>query len=194
MKKIVTIVVAILMTANVWAQSPKMMSYQAVVRNSIDALVINSSIGIQISILQNSTTGTAVYVERQFPTTNSNGLVSIEIGNGTVVSGDITTIDWANGPYFVKTEIDLNGGANYTIIGTSQFLSVPYAFYAETTNSASSQSAFHVSGSSSWQAVSGSDTYINWTNEEYDLGNNISSNVYTPSSFLTQLVSGDKCG
>ncbi|MEA3508406.1 MAG: FISUMP domain-containing protein, partial [Synergistota bacterium] len=75
--------------------------------------------------------GTAVYVETQTPTTNVNGLVSIEIGAGTVQSGDFTTIDWANGPYFIKTETDPAGGTNYTITGTSQLLSVPYALHAK---------------------------------------------------------------
>src|SRR5690606_5012921 len=80
--------------------------------------------------------GPEVYIERQFPTTNTNGLASIEIGNGTVVNGDFIAIDWANGPYFIKTEIDLNGGSSYTITGTSQLLSVPYALYAMNTGNA----------------------------------------------------------
>lgn len=134
MKKIITIIAALLITANVWSQHPNMMSYQAVIRNSDDKLMTNTSVGMQISIIQSSTNGTAVYVERQFPTTNSNGLVSIEIGgsNATTVSGNISTIDWSNGPYFIKTETDLNGGSNYTISGTSQLLTVPYAMHAKT--------------------------------------------------------------
>src|SRR5437764_8880255 len=73
-----------------------------------------------------------MYVETQATTTNMNGLVSIEIGNGTVVSGNFSTINWANGPYFIKTETDPTGGTNYTVGGTSQLMSVPYALYAET--------------------------------------------------------------
>ena len=131
MKKVFTILVALLLTAKVFAQSPEKMSYQAVIRNSSDALVSNTNIGMQISILQGSASGTAVYVETQTPTSNANGLVSIEIGGGTVVSGDFSTIDWANGSYFVKTETDPAGGTSYTITGTSQLLSVPYALYAK---------------------------------------------------------------
>ncbi|MEI7979974.1 MAG: hypothetical protein WCI53_14085, partial [Bacteroidota bacterium] len=78
-----------------------------------------------------SANGTAVYVETQTPTTNANGLASIEIGSGTLVSGNFATINWANGPYFIKTETDPSGGTNYTITGTSQLLSVPFALYAE---------------------------------------------------------------
>jgi hypothetical protein len=87
---------------------------------------------MRISILQTTPSGTAVYVETQTPTTNANGLVSIEIGGGTVVVGNFSTINWANGPYFVKTETDPTGGTNYSITGTSQLLSVPYALYAAT--------------------------------------------------------------
>jgi hypothetical protein len=135
MKRIITICAAILMTANVFAQSPNKMSYQAVIRNTSNTLVANSTVGMRISILQTSPSGTAVYVETQIPTTNTNGLVSIEIGGGTIVSGNFATIDWANGPYFLKTETDPSGGSSYSITGTSQLLSVPYALYAESSGS-----------------------------------------------------------
>ncbi len=120
-----------------FAQSPEKISYQAVIRDASDNLVTSHSVGMQISILQGSASGTAVYVETQAPTTNANGLVSIEIGAGTVVSGDFTTIDWANGPYFIKTETDPTGGETYTITGTSQLLRVPYALHAKTAETVS---------------------------------------------------------
>lgn len=132
MKKIITICAALLMTASVFAQAPEKMSYQAVVRDGSNNLVTSTAVGMQISILQGSSSGTAVYVETQTPTSNANGLVSIEIGAGTVVSGTFATIDWTNGPYFIKTETDPLGSTNYTITGTSQLLSVPYALYAKT--------------------------------------------------------------
>jgi hypothetical protein len=132
MKRLITLVAAILMTASVWAQSPEKMSYQAVVRNSSDALVATQALGMQISILQGGATGTPVYVETQTPTTNANGLVTIEIGTGTLVSGDFTTIDWANDTYFIQTETDPTGGTTYTITGTSQLMSVPYALHSKT--------------------------------------------------------------
>ncbi len=130
MKKIFTFCAVILVAASVFAQSPEKMSYQAVIRNSSNQLVTNQTVGMQISILQGSASGLAVYAETQTPTTSANGLVSIEIGTGTT-SDDFSAIDWANGPYFIKTETDTAGGINYTITGTSQLLSVPYAFYAK---------------------------------------------------------------
>ncbi len=131
MKISFTILAVLLMTANVWAQSPEKMSYQAVIRNSDNELVTNTTIGIQISILQGSAGGTVVYTETQTPTTNQNGLVSIEIGGGAGFS----SINWANDIYFIKSETDPTGGTNYTITGTSQLLSVPYALHAKTADS-----------------------------------------------------------
>ena len=135
MKKIITLCAALILTVSVFAQAPQKMSYQAVIRNASNVLVTSSPVGMQISILQGSASGTAVYVETQTPSTNANGLVSIEIGAGAVVSGAFSTIDWANGPYFVKTETDPTGGTTYTITGTSELLSVPYALHAKNTDS-----------------------------------------------------------
>jgi uncharacterized protein (TIGR02145 family) len=135
MRKVFTILAAVLLTASVFAQSPDKMSYQAVIRNASNDLITDTQIGIQISILQGSESGTAVYVETQTPTTNANGLVSIEIGTGTVESGNFTAIDWTAGPYFIKSETDPAGGTSYSITGTSQLLSVPYALHAKTAES-----------------------------------------------------------
>ncbi|NNC50526.1 MAG: hypothetical protein HKO01_08345, partial [Flaviramulus sp.] len=104
MKKFYTILAAVIITAISFAQTPEKMSYQAVVRDSGDNLVANQAIGMQISILQSTATGTVVYAETQTPTTNINGLVSLEIGTGSVVSGDFATIDWSADTYFIKTE------------------------------------------------------------------------------------------
>jgi hypothetical protein len=113
------------------------MNYQAVVRGIDGNIVPNREIGIQISILHGSDSGPAVYVERHSARTNENGLISIIIGTGTVVTGDFSAIDWADGPYFLKNEFDLLGGTSYTIVGTNQLTSVPYALYALTSGSIS---------------------------------------------------------
>ena len=132
MKRIITTIAAFLLVATMWAQSPEKMSCQAVIRDASNNLIVNQSVGMQISILQGGATGTPVYVETQTPTSNANGLVSLEIGTGTLVSGDFTTINWANDTYFIKTETDPTGGTTYTITGTTQLMSVPYALHAKT--------------------------------------------------------------
>lgn len=118
----------LLISSSIFAQTPEKMSYQAVIRNSSDALVTNTQIRMEINILQGSASGTVVYTETQTPTTNANGLVSIEIGGGA----GFNAIDWSAGPYFIETKTDPTGGTNYTITGTSQLLSVPYALHAKT--------------------------------------------------------------
>lgn len=135
MKKLVTILTVVLLNTILFAQSPpQMISYQAIIRNNSNALVASTQVGMQISILQTSSMGgiTPVYVETQTPTTNINGLVSLQVGAGTVVSGAFSTINWANGPFYIQTDTDLTGGTNYSITGSSQLLSVPYALFAKT--------------------------------------------------------------
>lgn len=116
------------------AQSPMEISYQAVVRNANNELIKNQMVGIRISILANSSNGNVEYTETQTPTTNSFGLIAIEIGKGSS-SDNLSLIDWSEGIYFIKTETDPNGGTDYTITGTSQLLSVPYSFHSNTTDS-----------------------------------------------------------
>ena len=130
MKKAFTLIVLVTLISSISAQSPQKMSYQAVIRDAGNTLVTNRTVGMKISILQSSVTGTAVYIETHTMKTNANGLVTIEIGGGTLVSGTFAAIDWSAGPYFLKTETDPSGGTSFTITGTSQLLSVPYALYA----------------------------------------------------------------
>ena len=127
----------LLISTFAFGQTPQKMSYQAVVRDAENKLVINQSIGMRISIVQGSINGTEVYKEiyNPNPSTNSNGLVTIEIGAGIPIVGSFATIDWSTGIYFIKTETDPTGGTNYSITGTSQLLSVPYALYAKTAGS-----------------------------------------------------------
>lgn len=172
MKKLFAIIVAVLLTASVFGQAPAKMSYQAVIRNSSSALVTNAQVGIQISILQSPPRNITVYTETQTPTTNSNGLVTIEIGGGP----GFDTINWANGAYDLKTEIDPSGGTNYTIIGTSQLLCVPYALHAKTATSikggiTETDPTFAVSVANGITAL---DT-ANWNNHTIDTDTHIDS-------------------
>jgi hypothetical protein len=132
MKKIYTITAVLLITTCIWGQTPEKMSYQAVVRDVSSNLVNSRTVGIQISILQGSVTGTPVYSEIQKSNTNANGLVSLETVSGIVVSGTFSSLDWSKGPFFIQIETDPDGGTNYTIKGVSQLMSVPYALHAKT--------------------------------------------------------------
>jgi hypothetical protein len=125
-KKLVNLIVLAILVMNSFAQSPLKMSYQAVIRNSSNLLITNTNVGFRISILRSSASGQLVYSQTFTPATNNAGLISVEFGGGS----GFDTISWAYGPYFIKTEADPSGGNNYTITGTSQILSVPFALYA----------------------------------------------------------------
>lgn len=142
--RIIIIVIVSFFAATMRAQAPQKMSYQAVIRNAGNVLIANANVGMRISVLQGTATGTAVYVETQTATTNANGLVTLEIGAGNVVSGTFAAISWGTNAYFIKTETDPTGGTNYTISGTSQFLSVPYALFAANSGAAAPNPSVNV--------------------------------------------------
>lgn len=113
-------------------QSPKAFNYQTIVRNANGDLLTSTNVTFQMSLLQGGSTGTVVYTETHTVTTTDKGLVALLMGNGTVVSGNFSTVDWANGPYYLKVELDVNNTGNFVLMSTTQLLSVPYALYAET--------------------------------------------------------------
>jgi hypothetical protein len=130
-KIIITLLICARLISNVAAQTPNLISYQAVIRNASGALVSSKTVKARISILKDSANGTAVYTEAHQVKTNANGLMSLQIGGGSIVSGNFNTIDWGKTNYFTKQEIDPDGGTNYTLSGVSQMLSVPYALHAK---------------------------------------------------------------
>jgi hypothetical protein len=130
MRKLLGLFFFLIIFCEAMAQVPQKISYQAIVRNTSNALIVNQTIGLRVSIIQGSILGTAVYVERQSPTTNASGVISIQIGNNPL-GLSFSSINWINGPFYLKTEIDPSGGNNYTISGISELLSVPYALYAQ---------------------------------------------------------------
>ena len=126
------IIFSLFFTASIFAQPPQKMSYQAVVRDQQNHLVTNQAIGVKISILKNSPLGHSVYTETHSTTTNGSGLMTIEVGAGTPTPTSIfDSIDWSRNSYYLKSEIDITGGTNYTLIGTQQLITVPYAFFAK---------------------------------------------------------------
>ena len=131
MKKLIFTVLMWAAIVNLYSQAPESFKYQAIARDASGLVLANKNVSFQISILQGAATGTVVYRERHFPTTNNFGLVNLNIGTGTIITGDFSQIDWSTGNYYIQTEMDPNGGTNFTLIGTTQLLSVPYALYAE---------------------------------------------------------------
>lgn len=161
MKKNYSILVGLLLTASIFlmqhanAQAPQKMTFQSVLRNSSNVIIANMAVSMQFSVLQGSTSGTAVFVETQTATTNANGLVSVQIGAGTATIGTFAGIDWADGPYFIKTETDPAGGSNYTITGTQEMLSVPYVMYAEHSNDKGPQGPLGLTGATGAEGPQG---------------------------------------
>ena len=133
MKKLVLSLVAIAtISLSSFGQAPEGFKYQAVVRDAGNTILNNQAVGMQIEILQGGISVTPVYTESFTPTTNTYGLVNLEIGSGTIVSGTFATIDWSAGPFFIETAVDVSGGTSYAVMGTSQLMSVPYALHAKT--------------------------------------------------------------
>jgi len=163
--------------SQLYAQSPQKLSYQAVIRDNQNHLVTDHIIGIRLSILQGSTTGAVKYTETQTPSTNTNGLISIEIGGGAGFSA----IDWSTGPYFLNTETDPAGGTSYTISGTSQLLSVPFALYSKSAGSYNETDPLFTSSPSN--GIAGSDI-TNW-NTAFNWGNHAVSGYVPGTRTLT---------
>lgn len=129
MKKIFTLL-TFLFVSLVSAQVPQGISYQAIAYNNAGNAVVSANVGIRISILSNSLSGTVLYSETHSKTTNSQGLFGLIIGQGTVVSGVFSSINWGANSKFLKVEMDANGGSNYILTGTTPLLSVPFAMTA----------------------------------------------------------------
>lgn len=131
MKKLIFFFWILLIATNIFSQSPQKLQYQAIVRNANNTLVTNQAVTARIYILQGSENGDVLYRETHHTTTNANGLMTIRIGDGgSGTMGSFSRIDWSDGPYFIFTEIDPDGAENFTITGTQQLLSVPYALFA----------------------------------------------------------------
>ena len=130
MTKIYSIVLGLLLSLSAIAQSVNGISYQAVVRDNDGAVISNKNVSVRVSILDGSSTGYSVYSEKFTCTTEPSGLLTFVIGNGSVLSGSFNDIDWDNQSKFIQIETDINGGSNYSLVGVSQLLSVPYALYA----------------------------------------------------------------
>lgn len=131
MKRLIASVLLTLLFSASFSQAPQKFNYQAVARSAAGTVLANQNINIRLSILEGSASGTASYVETQQANTNQFGLFSLQVGTGTVTSGTFSNINWGNGSKFLKTEFDPTGGTNFSISGTTEMVSVPYALYAK---------------------------------------------------------------
>jgi Chaperone of endosialidase/Head domain of trimeric autotransporter adhesin len=139
MKRVFIFIVSLSLLLNVgliYSQFPMAFKYQAIIRNNAGQALVNKVVGISVKLHQGSTMGIVVYSEVQNPTTSNDGLINLNIGEGTDTTGNFAGIDWSAGPYFLEIGLDAAGGTNFTSMGTSQLLSVPYALYSQKTHSA----------------------------------------------------------
>lgn len=133
MKRVIfTFLIIILFSINqLIAQSPDLINYQGIARSSTGLPIKDQAIKLRLSIINGSVSGSVVYSETHKVTTNTYGLYNVQIGAGTIVSGTMDGIVWANGAKFLKVEIDPTGGTSFIEMGTIQLISVPYALRAE---------------------------------------------------------------
>jgi uncharacterized protein (TIGR02145 family) len=120
-----------------FSQAPQKINFQSILRNTNGEVVANKSVSLKISILSGSISGLTVYSETHLKITDASGLISLQIGNGTVLGGVFANIAWGDFPHFIKLEADFNGGSNYVVLGAQELMNVPYALYASKTDTSS---------------------------------------------------------
>ena len=163
-KTLLSLLAMILLVSSLFAQAPQKFTYQAVVRNTNGQLISSSPVGVRISILLGGASGVPVYVETQTVSTNQNGLLTLTIGEGNAIQGTMNGIYWSDGAFFLKTEIDPNGGNAYSVVSTQQLLSVPYALYAGQAGNGFSGNYSDLSGAPNLATVATTGSYNDLTN------------------------------
>ena len=183
MKKNILFLALLLLSTTSFGQAPDGINYQAVIRNLSGNLVANNTIAIRIQVKQTSASGTIVFQERHSVTTSAQGLVNLVIGQGTLLGGNFSTINWAAGPYFVSLGVSFTNGTNYLDYGSQQLMSVPYALYAKNAGNQLNQWRY---GNAIPLAALGAmgDFYLNMTN----------GNVYYKSNATTWMLTGNITG
>jgi hypothetical protein len=126
MKVLLLILAVFILSFRAAAQEPETFSYQTIVHTSAGKVVSSRSVSFRISILSGNAFDTVVYSEKHRVETNQMGLASLTIGSGTDKTGIFPGIYWGSDKYFIKVEMDAEGGSDYTDIGTTQILILPY--------------------------------------------------------------------
>ena len=114
------------------AQAPVGFNFQAVARDADDNIISEQRIAVRVSLLRGSESGPASFTERHEVRTSEYGVFDLAVGTGEIVSGSFDAVDWGSASYYLKIDLDPNGGSNYVDMGASELLSVPYALYANT--------------------------------------------------------------
>lgn len=112
------------------AQAPQAFNYQGIARDASGTPLLTTDIALRIAIKKGALPGTQVYKETHNVQTNKMGLFTIEVGHGHSQIGLFDAIEWGAGDHYIEIEMDPEGGTNFTLLGESQLLSVPYALYA----------------------------------------------------------------
>ena len=162
MKRLLTLLLLVLLAQAVWAQNSTKLSYQAVVRNANNELVANVPVTVEVSILD-ATSGTTWYTETHSVTTNANGLITLMIGEGTPVSGNLKDVAWDNAS--IKTSIGA-GGEN--IDNTTAVNAVPYALHADSAKTVNREVLNEQIHEITDQAIANLNQRINTTNVKVD--------------------------
>jgi hypothetical protein len=109
---------------------PQGLAYQCVVRDANQQPILNQPVNLIFSIRSGAANGPIVYSERHQVNTSANGLISLIVGKGQVLSGQFTGVNWSGGSKFFQVFLDQSGS---TIdLGTTEFQAVPYAMHALT--------------------------------------------------------------
>ena len=159
-KSILTTLLICLLATIAVAQAPQSFSYQTIIRSTDWEVIQDQDVSLRLTILEDSPAGDVVYQESHAATTSNIGLVNLAIGEGVILSGDFTAIDWGNHSYFIEVGLDVTGGGAFVPMGTSQLRSVPYALYAETSNNPGPAGADGIDGAEGPQGEPG----VNGTN------------------------------
>ncbi|SKB75192.1 tail fiber domain-containing protein [Dyadobacter psychrophilus] len=110
------------------AQAPKQFSFQGVARDAAGKVIGNANIAIRLTIHLGAADGPSSFTEEHNVQTGAGGIFNVSVGSA---GGNLALVDWKANSYFLQVEMDQEGGSNYSDIGTTQLLSVPYALHAE---------------------------------------------------------------
>lgn len=185
MRNKIILLIVVLRTCFAFGQvsSHEFINYQKVVFDDNDRLIINKLVDVRLTITKDSLAGDTVYFETHQVTTNSNGLLSLHIGNGATPAGDFGEIDWSSAVFFLKLEIDPTGSTNYTIIESKKLLNNPFALFAKSIKE--KDPVFRESASA---GITSNDT-MGWNNKQNKLfaGTNVSISGDTIRYYPTDL-------